>query len=101
MAEMVIAGRKVIVRKQMIEDMESYSMEKAMAALNRKLFIFHAPHDDIVPYRNAQLIYDRVHCDKEFVPLHEVSTHLLEQGDKDAGFIAETLRGWFDLHLKT
>lgn len=99
-AEMTIAGRKVTVGKQMVEDMESYIMDKAMAVLGKKLFIFHAPHDEIVPYHHAQKIYDRTPCDKELVPLSESATHLLEQGGDDARFIAETLRGWFDLHLQ-
>jgi putative redox protein len=99
-AEMIVAGRKVIVKKQMIEDMETYEMDKALAAFNRKLFIFHAPHDDIVPFRNAEIIYNSVNSDKELVRLNETATHLLEQGAGDADFIAETLRGWFDLHLQ-
>ena len=100
LAEMVIAGRRITVKKQMVEDMEAHTMDEAMATLNRKLFIFHAPHDEIVPSHHAQTIYDRANCDKELVPLSESATHLLEQGNEDANFIAETLRGWFDLHLK-
>jgi len=99
-AEMIISGRKIVVKKQMVEDMEAHSVAEATAAFDRRLFVFHAPHDDIVPYRHAQMIYDRATCDKEFVPLHEVATHLLEKGDVDAGFIAETLSSWFDMHLR-
>ncbi len=99
-AEMVIAGRKITVKKQMVEDMEAHTIAEATAAFDRRLFIFHAPHDDIVPYRNAQVIYDRAGGDKELLPLNDSATHLLEQGSEDAGFIAETLRGWFDLHLQ-
>lgn len=98
-AEMVIAGRRITVRKQMVEDMEGYTMTASTAAFDRRLFIFHAPHDEIVPYRNAQVIFDRATCDKELIPLDDAATHLLEKGDTDAEFIAETLCGWFDLHL--
>jgi len=99
-AELTIAGRKVVVKKQFVEDMESYSMAAATAVFDRRLFIFHAPHDDIVGFRNAQIIYDRATCDRELISLGETATHLLEQGNEDADFIAETLRGWFDLHLQ-
>ena len=98
MAEMIIAGRRITVKKQMIEDMESHTMAEATAAFDRKLFIFHAPHDEIVPYPNAQVIYNRTTGDKELIPLSQSATHLLEKGNEDADFIAETLRGWFDLH---
>jgi putative redox protein len=100
MAEMIIAGRKIIVRKQMVEDMDAHVMDKAMAALNKKLFVFHAPHDEIVPYHHAQDIYDHAAGDKELIPLSESATHLLERGSEDANFLAETLHSWFDLHLK-
>lgn len=99
-AEMLIAGRRIIVKKQMVENMEKYSIAEETAALDRKLFIFQAPHDEIVPFRNAEVIYGRATCDKELVRLNETATHLLEQGAEDAEFIAETLRGWFDLHLQ-
>jgi esterase/lipase len=101
-AEMIIAGRRITVKKQMIEDMGAYTITEATAALHRKLFIFHAPHDDIVPYHHAQMIYDRaVNAEnKELIILRESATHLLEQGGEDADFIAGTLRHWFDLHLR-
>jgi putative redox protein len=99
-AELMIAGRKIIVKKQFVDDMESYSMAAATAAFDRKLFIFHAPQDDIVSFRNAETIDSRATCDKELIPLGETATHLLEQGNNEADFIAETLRGWFDLHLQ-
>ena len=99
-AEMTISGRKIIVKKQMVEDMESYEMADTTTGLNRRIFIFHAPHDNIVPYRNAGEIYDRTGGDKEIITLRESATHLLEQGHDDASFIAETLSSWFDLHLR-
>lgn len=97
-AEMIIAGRKIVVGRQMVEDMETYDMTETMAGLEKKLFIFHAPHDEIVPYRHAQVIYDRARCDKELLPLGESATHLLERGGEEANYITETLRGWFSLH---
>jgi putative redox protein len=99
-AEMIIVGRRIVVKKQMVENMEKYSIARETAAFDRKLFIFQAPHDEIVPFRNAEAIYDRATCDKELVRLNETATHLLEQGAEDADFIAETLRSWFDLHLQ-
>lgn len=100
MAEMTITGRKYTVKKEMVDDMETYDMAKAMTGFDKRLFIFHAPHDDIVPFRNAEEIYDRAQGDAEILPLSEGATHLLERGDADAAFIAETLTGWFDLHLE-
>lgn len=99
LADMTIAGRKITVKKQMIDDMETHPMEAETAALDKKLFIFHAPHDEIVPFRNAETIDARATCDHELITLGDSATHLLERGMEDAALIAETLRSWFDLHL--
>jgi alpha/beta superfamily hydrolase len=103
-AEMTIAGRKITVKRQMADNMESSSVEKetatVMTAENNKLFIFHAPHDEIVSFRNAQVISDRALGNKEIIPLGESATHLLERGHDDADLISEALRSWFNLHLQ-
>jgi esterase/lipase len=97
-AELIVAGRKVVVRKSFVDDLLSHSVAAATAAYDRKLLIFHAPQDNIVSFENARTIYDRASCDKELLPLGANATHLLEQGGEDADFIAETIQGWFDAH---
>lgn len=99
-AEMIIAGRTFVVDRHMVDDMESFDMVAAMKVLIARLFIFHAPHDNIVPFRLAETIYSRAPGDREIIRLRDSATHLMEQGHDDAAFIAETLRGWFDMHLK-
>ncbi len=99
-AELMVAGRKISVRKSFVDDMLSHDVAAATAAYDRKLFIFHAPQDATVSFENARILYDRAGGDKELLPLGESSTHLLEQGGEDADFIAETIRGWFDAHLQ-
>ncbi|MBU6474917.1 MAG: alpha/beta hydrolase [Alphaproteobacteria bacterium] len=100
MAKMTITGRTYAVKEAMVDDMETYDMTRAMAAVDKRLFIFHAPHDAIVPFRNAEEIRARAVCESEIIPLSESATHLLERGDADAAFIAETLAEWFALHLE-
>lgn len=100
MAELTVAGRKVAVRKTFVDDMLSHDVGAATAAYNRKLFIFHAPHDEIVHFENARTIDGRATCDKELLPLSEGATHLLEQGTEDASFIADGIRNWFEMHAE-
>lgn len=99
-AEMLIAGRIFSVRRAMADDMESYDMSAAMAALDKKLFIFHAPQDDIVSFRAAETIRIRAPGNAEIVTLSATATHLMERGHDDAAAVADTLRSWFDLHLR-
>lgn len=100
-AELTVAGRKVPVRKTFVDDLLAQDVAAATAVYAGKLFVFHAPQDDIAGFENAVLIHERATCDKELVPLSLSATHLLERGDEDAAFIAETIRGWFDLHEVT
>ena len=99
MAELTVVGRKVPVKKTFIDDMLAQDVAAATAAYDRKLFVFHAPQDDIVSFENARIIYDRATCDKELLPLGASSTHLLEQGNEDTAYIAETIFSWFQTHL--
>jgi putative redox protein len=99
-AELVIAGRTVTVKKGFIDDMLIHDVAAATAAYDRKLFVFHAPQDEIVSFENARTIFDRATCDKEFLPLSPYATHLLEQGAEDAAFMAEVISDWLALHSK-
>ncbi len=98
MAELTIAGRKVMVKASFGEDMLAQDVPAATAAYNRKLFVFHAPHDDIVSFENANAIYNRATCDKELIRLSDAATHLLEQGTEDAAYMADIISDWFRVH---
>lgn len=100
MIELTIANYKVNVQKSFVDDMLSHDVVRETASYDRKLFIFHAPHDEIANYENAEIIYDRATCDKELIRLSDSATHLLERGTEDSTFIADTIRAWFDVHLK-
>jgi putative redox protein len=95
MAELMVMGRKVMVKKTFMDDLLAQHVAQDTAAFKGKLFIFHAQQDNIVHFDNAQAIFDRATCDKELIPLSGFATHLLEQGDEDARFVAETISVWF------
>lgn len=99
-AELIVAGRKVPVKKTFVDDMLSHDVAALTAAYDRKLFIFHAPRDEIVSFENARILHERANCDKELLPLGGSATHLLEQGGDDATYIAETICDWFSTHLR-
>jgi putative redox protein len=100
MVELTVAGRKIPVRKTFVDDMLSHDVAAATAEYDRKLFIFHAPQDATVSFENARILFDRATCDKELLPLGGSATHLLEQGNEDASYIAETIYNWFSTHLQ-
>ena len=98
--EVTVAGRKLAFRKSFVDDMESQDVPAETAKLDRRLFVFHAPHDAIVSFENAEAIYARAACDRELVTLDDQATHLFENRQEDAVFVAETLMQWFRVHLK-
>ncbi|MFW6174795.1 MAG: alpha/beta hydrolase family protein, partial [Chloroflexota bacterium] len=52
-AEVELAGRRFCFKRQFLDDIQSASMEEAIASLRRALLIFHSPVDEIVGVSNA------------------------------------------------
>lgn len=98
--EVVVAGRRIAFHPSFVEDMLAQRVAEDTATIIQKLFVFHAPHDDIVSFANAQEIFDRARCDRELVTLDDGATHLFENRKDDAVSVAETLLDWFRTHLK-
>lgn len=99
--EILVINHRVAFRKSFIDDMLAQHVAEDTAAIDKKLFVFHAPHDTIVTADNAQDIYDRaVSADRELVMLDAAATHLFENRKEDAAFVADTLLDWFRTHLK-
>ncbi len=98
--EVVVVGHRITFRRSFVDDLLSHNVAGDTARITQKLFVFHAPHDDIVSFANAEEIFTRATCDKELVPLDDEATHLFENRKDDAIFVAETLLDWFRTHLQ-
>lgn len=99
MIEINVLGRPVTFKKEFIDDMRGQNVPGDTAKLDKKLFVFHAPNDDIVNFAEARMIYDAATCDKDLIPLDAGATHLFENRADDAQFVANTLLKWFDKNL--
>ncbi|MFN7114725.1 MAG: alpha/beta hydrolase [Alphaproteobacteria bacterium] len=83
-----------------VPDMLAQTVAEDTAGLDRKLMVFHAPHDRIVSYDNAETITARAaHADAELIRLDDAATHLFENRGDDALFVAETIMLWCRRHL--
>ena len=102
MLEISVLGKPVLFKKTFESDMLSYKVEEDTAQIDKKLFIFHAPHDNIVAFENADIIRARAvnARDPEIIRLDDDATHLFENRRDDAAFVAATLMEWFRVHLK-
>jgi putative redox protein len=98
MIDINVLGRTVPFRREFLDDMRAHDTAGDTGALKPKLFIFHAPGDDIVSYANAETIRSRAPAHAEVVTLHDEATHLFERRADDAQFVAESLLSWFRAH---
>lgn len=97
-AEVMIAGRRVRIRRQLIEDLEEHRMSEHLAGLDRPLLLFHSPVDRVVDIENAHRLFAAARHPKSFVSL-EGADHLLLERREDAIFVAETLATWSRRYL--
>jgi putative redox protein len=95
MVQVIVAGRPILFRKSFVEDMLAQNVGADIEKIAARLLIFHAPYDNIVDFENARNIYDRATCEKELIPLDNEATHLFENRQDDALFVAETISDAF------
>lgn len=88
-----IAGRAFPVSLKLLEDLDRYDQEGAVAGLNRPLLVLHAPQDEVVPVAEGERIFQQAAQPKAFEPLPGAD-HLLtnpEQGKIAGALVASFL----------
>ena len=95
-AEVSLAGRKFLIRRQFIDDLEHHGSGEA-PPLQKPLLIMHAPLDDTVSISEAEKIYHEAKHPKSFVSLDDAD-HLLTRR-ADAEYAARTLASWASRYL--
>ncbi|MBP1887663.1 bifunctional alpha/beta hydrolase/OsmC family protein [Sinorhizobium mexicanum] len=96
-AEVDLAGRKFVIRKQFVEDARAHRIKDAVAALKKPLLILHAPLDQTVGIENATEIFLAAKHPKSFVSLDKAD-HLLTDPE-DAAFAGRMISGWLTRYL--
>lgn len=95
--EVSLAGRPFTIKKQFIDDLESYTLAERIAKLRKPLLIFHSPIDDTVNIKQAGLIYNAAKHPKSFISLDKAD-HLL-RNRADADYVATSIVAWALRHL--
>lgn len=96
-AEVDLAGRKFLVRKQFVEDARAQRIKDAVASLKKPLLILHSPLDQTVGTENATEIFFAAKHPKSFVSLDQAD-HLLTNLE-DAAFAGRIISGWLTRYL--
>ncbi|MDJ0956670.1 MAG: bifunctional alpha/beta hydrolase/OsmC family protein [Arenicellales bacterium] len=95
--EVILAGRKFVIRKQFLEDIAAQKLSQKIHRLNRALLVMHSPQDDIVDIDHARRIYEAALHPKSFISLDK-SDHLLNS-KRDAEYAAEVIGAWVNRYL--
>jgi putative redox protein len=98
-AEVVLAGRRVRVRRQLVDDLDEQNMSERIAQLDRPLLLFHSPADKVLDIEHAHRIFELARHPKSLVSL-EGADHLLLENREDAIFVAHVLATWTRRYLE-
>lgn len=90
--EVVLAGRKFVIRKQFLEDIAGQALSRQINALHRALLVMHSPQDSTVGIDHARKIYEAALHPKSFISL-DGADHLLSN-KRDADYVAQVISAW-------
>jgi putative redox protein len=93
-AEIELAGRRIVIGRSLMRDLEEVNMKEAIEGLDRALLVMHSPVDGVVGIDNASEIFRTARYPKSFVSLDGADHLLGDTGDSRwaAGVIANWAR---------
>ena len=97
-AEIELAGRRIHIRRQLLDDLEEEHLRGAITSLNRPLLVFHSPVDEVVAIDHARSIFKAARHPKSFVSLDDAD-HLLLKRAGDSRFVGGVLAAWAARYL--
>lgn len=97
-AEVNLAGRKFLIKKQFLDDINRSSVNH-ISKLNTAFLVMHSPIDTTVNITEAERIYRAARHPKSFVSLDDAN-HLLSKAS-DAEYVADVISAWAHRLVKT
>jgi len=91
-AEVVVAGRKFRIKRQLLEDLQEHNLRRAIGDLAKPLLVLHSPVDQTVGIEHAHRIFDAAKHPKSFVAI-EGADHLLVERAA-AEYVASVISAW-------
>lgn len=96
-AEVVLGGRRFVVKNQFLEDIRSQRLTERVRNMGKALLVMHSPVDRIVAVEHARHIYEAARHPKSFVSLDQAD-HLLGR-PRDSEYAAQVLAAWAGRYL--
>ena len=95
-AQVDLAGRRFLIRKQFLDDLDAQSTEQ-LGRMRKALLVMHAPLDATVSIEEAEKIYAAAKHPKSFISLDDAD-HLLSR-KADSEYVAQTIAAWAGRYL--
>jgi uncharacterized OsmC-like protein/alpha-beta hydrolase superfamily lysophospholipase len=92
-AEVLLAGRRFTVRRDLLEDLAEQKVAACVENLGKPLLVFHSPVDGVVGVDHARRIFEAARHPKSFVSLDDAD-HLLLANPDDAAMVGHVLAAW-------
>ncbi len=96
-AEVHLAGRKFVIKKQFIDDIQEAEVLFGVGQMKKALLVMHSPTDNTVSIDHASNIFAAAKHPKSFVSL-EKTDHLL-MNKKDAEYVATIIGAWGNRYI--
>ena len=96
-AEVTLAGRSFLIRRQFVEDVRAQALTARVAELDKALLVMHSPRDTVVSVEQAGALFAEAKHPRSFVSLH-TADHLLSD-PADAEYVAGVILAWASRYL--
>ena len=91
-AEVVLAGRKFRIKRQLLEDLLEHNLRRAIGELDKALLVLHSPADKIVGIEHAHRIFEAAKHPKSFVAIEGADHLLTDHAASD--YVASVISSW-------
>ena len=95
--EAEIGGVKFKFKPQFWDDIESYSLKKALTEINRPILIMHSPVDTYTAFENAEILFSIAKPPKNFITLNNIDHLMLKKSD--ANYVGDLIGTWFRKYI--
>lgn len=96
--EVTIGGIRYLIRKQLIDDLQSHDLPSQIADWNRPQLIFHSPSDSTLGLPHAHRLLNQVGENGSLISL-KGADHLFTNDSRDVNYIADTMATWAKRYL--
>ena len=97
-AEVEIAGRRFMIKKQFLDDLETHTMAETVKELRKPILLLHSPQDNVVGIQNAREIYESAMHPKSFISL-DGADHLLSD-KRDSKYAGQVIASWAERYIE-